>query len=154
MMRAPTRKGAVRIDLTTEEGQDRPVLRLDGRVPEPEPDLTWTDAVGMPFTAIYLNEQRQYGVELWINGTLRHSVPQQSPEVDAVYDRLEADERREPLRPGDPPEAGSWEDRQTRRKRVEAEMAAHPGRVAYMLGTRCDARRMSTLATAPSCWRS
>ena len=101
-------------------------------MPDPVPTLTWTDAIGMPFTAIYLDGQRQYDVELWIDGTLRHTVPPKSPEVDAVYDRLEAGNRGEPLPAVDIPKTGTPEDRQTRRQRVEAELLVHPGRVAYI----------------------
>jgi hypothetical protein len=122
----------VRLELTTEGDDGRPALRIDGQVPDPVPALTWTDAIGMPFTAIYLDGQRQYDTELWLDGILRDTVPPKSPQVDAVYDRLEAQNRGEPVPEDELPEPGAPEDMHLRRKAVNAELKTHPGRVAYV----------------------
>ncbi len=71
-------------------------------------------------------------MELWIDGTLRHTVPPKSPEVDAVYDRFEAGDRGEPLPDVGIPQPGTADERQARRQRVQAELLVHPGRVAYI----------------------
>ncbi|MEP7247900.1 MAG: hypothetical protein ABI885_30015 [Gammaproteobacteria bacterium] len=79
----------MRIDLTAMKDQP-PELGIDGQPASKDYPLRWKDALDLPFTLLWLNHERQYDIELWVNGTLRGRVPPKSPAVDAIYD---ADER-------------------------------------------------------------
>ncbi len=100
-------------------GASTPGVNLDGR---PTDRVRWVEGLGMPFVGIYFDGERQFDVELWVNGTLRSVVPTRRPEVEVVYDHIEGIATDDPL-PALPPSSSSM----ALRKAVLAEMAAHPG---------------------------
>jgi hypothetical protein len=117
-----------RIDLDTGEGAARQPLRVNGIVQSEDYPLRWTDIEGMPFAGVYIGGQRQYDVELWLDGNLLHRVPARSDAAAAAYDRIEARQHPQPRRrrPAFDPGAVPTLDQ------LKSEMREHPGQVAYM----------------------
>lgn len=117
-----------RIDIDKVEGRTRPEIRVDGQEqPEGYP-IRWRDIEGLPFTGVYVDGQRQYDLEIWIDGNLRHRVPAQSARADLVYDAIESWQHpqqplaRPPFDEGAVPSLDSLRD----------EIREHPGQEAFL----------------------
>jgi hypothetical protein len=81
----------------------------------------------MPFAGVYLDDQRQFDIEIWVNGSLQHVVPAQSAVSEVAYEYLEG--LRVDVVDGQAPPRGA--EASARRSRVLAEMRAHPGGRAH-----------------------
>jgi hypothetical protein len=80
----------VRIDISMTQSQD-PVITIDGTPLESDRGLRQVDAIDLPHTLIFLDRERPYDVEVWINGKLDGAMPAQSSAVDAAYDSRSSD---------------------------------------------------------------
>lgn len=80
----------IRVDLLNDPDEARSRFLVDGVQPAEPFGFEWTDQVGQPFAAIYVDRVRQYDVEVWTDGDLRHRVPPHSDLVDEVYAAIEA----------------------------------------------------------------
>jgi hypothetical protein len=67
---------------TTDAGH--PTFRIDDEPLGEGVGLRTNDHEQMPFTGIYLNDERQYDVEFWVNGIFHGSVPPQTPMVEGL----------------------------------------------------------------------
>lgn len=105
------------------DGTDRPTISVDG-VPQPSDfALRWIDRADMPFAGVYIADERQFDVEIWVNGTCQHRVPPDDEQARRIYDAIEG---KVVERPGSESPPGG------QRERVQAEMRAHPGGKAHL----------------------
>jgi hypothetical protein len=119
----------VRLDVVT-RGTSPPRITLAGTPVTAE--VRWTDREDMPFTALWIGGDRQYGIEIWIDGTIAHTVPERSDATDAVYDLIENPPAAPATPPGPPPDADQAEHT-ARLDAITREMRAHPGSAAFTL---------------------
>jgi hypothetical protein len=119
-----------RIDVRHTTEMERPEIALDGVLQDQPMGLRFRDVAGMPFTAVYMDDARQYDVEIWVNGTLRHKVPPRSDEVEAIYDLIELSDASEArINVASPSPRFEAEDSPTLDE-LQQEMSEHPGQVA------------------------
>jgi hypothetical protein len=121
----------VRIDVIAAKDQT-PTITLDGKPISRGRNLRWTDSLDLPYTLVYLDGERQYDIEVWVNGTLTGRVPSRSDAVDAAYG---AHENGTPLRrdaSGGALQNPAEMSVADRLKAIRAQINASPGQLARL----------------------
>lgn len=109
--------------ITLDGEAGRPTISVDGVHQPSDFPLRWVDRANMPFAGVYIANERQFDIEVWVNGTCQHRVPPEDERTRRIYDAIEG-------KAVEPP--GSQSPPEGHREQVQAEMRAHPGGKAHL----------------------
>lgn len=59
---------------------------MDGEPVSARYPLSWLDGLGRAYPLVWLRNQRQFDVELWVDGVFVGYVPHRAYDVEADYD--------------------------------------------------------------------
>jgi hypothetical protein len=80
-----------RFEILCEPGLNRSaLLTIDGELLDNPPTLVTEEYLDTLIPGVWLDGERIYDVEVWMNGRPRIRVPARSPEVDRCFEEHEA----------------------------------------------------------------